>query len=288
LNLHILPAIGDSLIRDIEPRHVENLVQAKMKTQLRPRTIRNMLIVLQSIFSLAMDNDVVDRSPVRKKHRPEVSRTDKPTWTPEQVRSNEVPEKFRALFTAAALTGLRIGELLALQWKHVDFENRTLRIVQSLWYGELVEPKTKASNRTVLFGEQLGKVLTHHLEQSGRIGPNDFVFCDSGGTPLIADVLRRDVLYPAIERLRLPRLSRSAGFHAFRHSAASFINAQTGNLKLAQKLLGHSEISTTADIYTHTTDESEREATLALERAIFGDLFPICSLQGTGNKEWSA
>ena len=162
---------------------------------------------------------------------------------PKQVRSiiNEVPEKFRALFTVAALTGLRIGEVLALQWKHVDFENRTLRIVQSLWYGELVEPKTKASNRTVLFGELLAKVLTRHLEQSSRIGPNDFVFCDSDGVPLNPDVLRRDVLYPAIERLRLPRLSRSAGFHAFRHSAASFINAQTGNLKLAQRLLGHSE-----------------------------------------------
>jgi len=179
---------------------------------------------------------------------------------------------------------LRIGELLALQWKHVDFENRTLRIVQSLWYGELVEPKTKASNRTVLFGELLGKVLTGHLEQSGRIRPIDFVFCNSDGTPLNADVLRRDVLYPAIERLRLPRLSRSAGFHAFRHSAASFINAQTGNLKLAQRLLGHSEISMTADICPHTTDEVEREAALALERAIFGDLFPTCSQKGTGTR----
>src|SRR5437763_8205308 len=119
------PQVSDSLIREIEPRHVENLVQSKMKTRLSARTIRNMLVVLQSIFSLALDNDVIDRSPVRKKHRPEVPRTDKPTWTPEQVRSiiNEVPEKFRALFTVAALTGLRIGELLALQWKHVDFEN---------------------------------------------------------------------------------------------------------------------------------------------------------------------
>ena len=63
-----------------------------------------------------------------------------------------------------------------------------------------------------------------------------------------------------------------------------FINAQTGNLKLAQRLLGHSEISTTADICPHTTDEVEREAGLALERAIFGDLFPTCSQKGTGTR----
>ena len=76
-----------------------------------------------------------------------------------------------------------------------------------------------------------------------------------------------------LDRLGIPRHSRSAGFHTFRHSVGSFINAETGNLKLAQKLLGHSNLSTTADIYTHTTQESEREAALAVERAIYGDLF---------------
>ena len=81
------------------------------------------------------------------------------------------------------------------------------------------------------------------------------------------------MLYPALDRLGIPRNSRSAGFHTFRHSVGSFINAQTGNLKLAQKLLGHSNLSTTADIYTRTSEESEREAALAVERAIYGNLF---------------
>jgi integrase len=87
------------------------------------------------------------------------------------------------------------------------------------------------------------------------------------------DARRRDVLYPAVDRLGIPRSSRSAGFHIFRHSVGSFVNAQTGSLKLAQKLLGHSNLSTTADIYTHTSEESEREATVAVERAIYGNLF---------------
>jgi integrase len=89
-------------------------------------------------------------------------------------------------------------------------------------------------------------------------------------------VLRKDVLYPTLDRLRIPRTSRMSGFHAFRHSAGSIVNAQTGNLKLAQKLLGHSNLSTTADIYTHVYTESEREAALAVEQAIFGTV-PRCS-----------
>jgi integrase len=60
------------------------------------------------------------------------------------------------------------------------------------------------------------------------------------------------------------------------------VNAETGNLKLAQKLLGHSNLSTTADVYTHTSAEDERKAALALERAIYGNLFP--TVPETGNK----
>jgi integrase len=60
------------------------------------------------------------------------------------------------------------------------------------------------------------------------------------------------------------------------------INNRTGNLKLAQNLLGHSNLSTTADVYTHTSTEAQREASEILEQAVFGNLFPICSQKGTG------
>ena len=65
------------------------------------------------------------------------------------------------------------------------------------------------------------------------------------------------------------------------------VEERAGRLKLAQKLLRHSNLSTTADTYTHTSRESEREAAIALERAYFSDdLFPIFSQLGTGNSYW--
>lgn len=81
--------------------------------------------------------------------------------------------------------------------------------------------------------------------------------------------------YPVLDGLGISRASRSSGFHTFRHSAASIVNQQTGNLKLVQRLLGHSNLSTKADVYTHTSNEAEREAALALEQAIDGDLFSV-------------
>ena len=273
LGQHITPILGELSLTDIAPLHIEQLLQSKLT--LSPKTRRNLVGLLQGILSLALDDDLIEKSPVRNRHKPAVTIREKPVWTSEQVRSiiASVPERYRALFACAALTGARLGELLGLQWKHIDFDGRKLRIAQSLWHGRLVTPKTQGSFRTVLFGAALGMALTNHLKNSQHIGPEDFVFSKSDGSTLDPDGSRRDVLYPALDRLGIPRDKRSAGFHTFRHSVGSLINAQTGNLKLAQKLLGHSNLSTTADIYTHTSHESEREAALAVERAIYGDLF---------------
>jgi integrase len=110
--------------------------------------------------------------------------------------------------------------------------------------------------------------LRDRWNDSTHRGADDFVFCDSAGSPHCADVLRRDVLYPTLDRIGIPRSKRNAGFHTFRHSVASFINRETGNLKLAQKLLGHANINITSDVYTHTSAKEDREAALAVERVI--------------------
>jgi integrase len=278
LDRHLLPALGGIRLAEIAPLHLEELLSAKTKSGASPKTVCNLVGLLQGIFSLAVDNDLIPRSPVRVSHKPVLKRKERPVWTAEQVHAivTETPEHLRALIICVALIGVRLGELLGLKWKHVDFEMRMLQIQQSLWKGQLVTPKTDGSIRTIRFGEVLARVLTDHMQTSQHIGPEDFVFCKPDGSPYHPDVLRKDVLYPALDRLRIPRISRMSGFHAFRHSAGSIVNAQTGNLKLAQKLLGHSNLSTTADIYTHVYTESEREAALAVEQAIFGTV-PSCS-----------
>ena len=129
-------------------------------------------------------------------------------------------------------------------------------------------------------------MLEEHFKNAVHREPNDFVFCKSDGSSLHPDVLRKDVLYRILDRLRVERTSGALGFHTFRHSVASILNASTGNLKVAQKLLGHSTVEMTADVYTHVSAEAEREGTLAVERAIYGDLFP--NLFPTGNKTSNA
>ncbi len=290
LKLHILPAFGDSPLRDVIPLQIENFVQSKLKSGLSSKTARNLLVLLQGIFSLALDDDLIEKSPIRERHKPVVERVEKPVWSPKQVKQilENVPERYGVFFQVLALTGVRAGEILGLQWKHVDLTKEQMRIEQSLWRGQLIAPKTKGSIRTINLGAVLVSALKRHREAAECKKPNDFVFCKKDGFPFDPDVLRKDVLYPTLDRLGISRPSGASGFHAFRHSVGSLINAQTGNLKLAQNLLGHSTINMTADVYTHVSRESEREAAQAVERAIYGDLFPICSQVGNGNKSAAA
>lgn len=267
------------------PLHIEKLLQTRLEGGSSPKTVRNLVGLLQSIFSLAVDNDLIARSPVRNRHKPRVVRCEKPVWTPEQLKLivDSVPQAYRSLFQCAMLTGARLGELLGLQWKHIDFDAQTLAIRQALWEGELVTPKTEGSVRVIYFGPSLLAALVTQKQNSNHNSPDDFVFCKEDGSVLNPDVLRRDVLYPTLDRIGITRTRRAAGFHTFRHSAATIVNQKTGNLKLVQKLLGHSNLSTTADVYTHTSADADRRAALALEQAIFGDLFQVVPRFGTWN-----
>jgi len=284
----ILPALGELKLTEITPLHIESFVRVKSaaNSKLHPKTVLNMLRLVQGIFSVAVDNDLLERSPVRRKHRPAVPRSEKTAWTPEQVRAilDEIPLEHRPVFVCLALTGLRAGELLALKWNHVSIEAGELRVEQSLWNRQIVAPKTESSRASIWFDDVLRRALSELRKRSHHTDPEDFIFCKTDGSPLNPDVLRRDVLYPALHRLRIPQSKGASGFHAFRHTAGSVIEERTGRLKLAQKLLRHSTVSTTADTYTHTSRESERGAAVALERAYFGDLFPVVPDSGTGNK----
>ena len=118
---------------------------------------------------------------------------------------------------------------------------------------QLVPPKTAGSARTIYFGDVLAGVLEEHFQNAAHREPHDFVFCKTDGSPLHPEVVRKDVLYPILDRLAVERTSGASGFHTFRHSVASILNAFTDNLKQAQKLLGHSSVEMTADVYTHTS-----------------------------------
>jgi integrase len=132
------------------------------------------------------------------------------------------------------LTSLRIGELLSIQWKDIDWTNAKLRITRNVWRGH-VQASTKTGAVIVRhLPAVLVATLRMHRQQSKFAQPEDYVFPRADGAVMDADSLRRTVLYPAMDRVGIDRGYRTHGFHIFRHSAGSIVRAQTGDMKLAQ------------------------------------------------------
>lgn len=117
----------------------------------------------------------------------------------------QIPTEFRCLFICVALTGIRLGELLSLKWKYVDIEAKRMQIAHSLWKRQLVSPKTTHGEHSIPIGDVLADSFAEHLKNSPFTSPEDFVFCKKEGKSLNPDVLRKDVLYPVLDRLNIPR-----------------------------------------------------------------------------------
>jgi integrase len=136
----------------------------------------------------------------------------------------------------------------------------TLSITHRLCRSCLGPPKTKKSRAKIQLASELVEELADRQEASGFNSPEDFIFCRLDGAPLDPDYLRREVLYPAMDRAGIKRGARTHGFHILRHTAASLLHERTHDLKGVQEFLRHSQIGTTADIYVHQSPTVVRKA----------------------------
>jgi integrase len=118
----------------------------------------------------------------------------------------------------------------------------------------------------------LKHVLQQHFTLTLYSQPQDFVFCRADGSPQEPDHIRNCVLYPALDKAGVPRQKWASGHHMFRHSAGSVLYAVTGDLKKTQEQLGHADIQTTANIYTHVDLKQKHQSAEALETALVADI----------------
>lgn len=195
----------------------------------------------------------------------------------------EVPEQLRVLYNLAIFSGLRKGELLALQWSDVDFENDTIRVSKavSVVAGKQIckEPKTKNSRRTVAIPHFLtlrlrelrASQLKYRLSMGDYWQGENWIFTQDNGrmmnyaTPYQAmqDILKR---YNSgrPEETQLPLIP----FHGLRHTSATLLIASKQDVRTVSSRLGHAQASTTMNIYAHALQESDKKAASALENML--------------------
>lgn len=196
-------------------------------------------------------------------------------------RLQNEPIKYRAAITFDLLAGLRRGELLGISWDAVDFENQTVSILQTLNYtpedGTYFDtPKNKSSKRPLKISrlaldllEQLRQWQTEQAEKLGDVwdNANNLVFTNDCGGPIHPDTLTKWFTH-FCKRADLKQVH----VHSLRHTFASLMIADGTPLVVVSRRLGHAQVSTTANIYSHVIASAEEKAAQIGDR--FADVIP--------------
>jgi integrase len=166
-------------------------------------------------------------------------------------------EPWRSLFILLAMTGLRAGEALGLQWNDVDFDHHCIHVRRSAWQGRVQSTKSRASAAPITLPSPLAAVLREYQKQ-WKANPEGFLFVTRNGRAPSSNKVVEYQLWPILDALNIPR----CGLHAFRHSVASFIVDAGYGPEVAQRQLRHTDTRTTMG-YIHVRGTEQAMADVA-------------------------
>jgi integrase len=243
---HILPELGKLRLDQIGPENQQVFVNSLQGAS--RKTVLNILSTISSMLDTAKNWGYSAREiELTKLVLPERNSCVAPHFTRSQVESilNLAEQPWRTLFIVLALTGMRAGEVLGLQWADIDFDHRCIHIRRSAWYGKVQSTKSTTSAAPVTMPEKLASVLSEYQKQ-WKSNAQGFLFTTRNDRPPSSNKVVAYQLWPILDALGISR----CGLHAFRHSVASFIVDAGYSPEVAQKQLRHTD-SRTTQVYIH-------------------------------------
>jgi len=268
LRVHLIPALGDLPLREISRGQIQELLNAKLAQGLAWETVHHMQCALSKILGTAVEWEYIEANTVRMTRLPRRSRVRaRAVLTPVQLRLlvARLPEPSRSLVLLLMLTGMRIGEVLALRWRNVDLVSGLLRVEETVYDGHFDEPKSKHSVRLVPLGPLAISLLTGRCRQKVD-DATSLVFSSRKGTILDRRTLLARQLKPAAQALGLGGVT----WHLLRHSNATLHDSLGTPLGTVQALLGHSSSEITRQVYLHSLAADRRAAAEKLEMHLIG------------------
>jgi len=277
LKKHLLPRFKAQRLCDFNRPEIQFFILDKLQKGYAWEMGKRLLGLLSKIFATAVEWCYLTENPAHSIKMPErtLKRPHSPLSAAEVQRLlvalNE-PERTFALI--GILTGLRLGELLALRWGRIDFGGSILRVEESCYLGHFGTPKTRSSRRAVALSPAAVRALAAHRSCCIETTTESLVFGGADGQPRKADQLR-DLLKQACRRAGI----REIDFHTLRHTHSTLLHATGAPLKVAQAQLGHSSMAMTLGVYTHAIPNAQQEAVAKID----GVLFPNVPNSGVGD-----
>ena len=271
-------------LRELEARHLQ-MFYSEMLRKIKPNTVIHYHAIIHSALKYAVKTDMLVQNVADKVDRPK-----KNSFQPVFLSAEEMQEMFEALrgtklelpVLVAAFYGFRRGEVLGLKWDAIDFERGTISVIRTVTTitldGKQTEieqqsAKTKSSLRTLpLIGSfreyflQVKEAQELNKQVCGNCYNHEydgFVFVDELG-----ERMRANYLTSAFPKFLESHGLRRMRFHDLRHSCASLLLANGVPLKHIQEWLGHSDFTTTANIYAHLDYKSKITSAQAMETGL--------------------
>lgn len=236
------------LVREFGRRKIESITTQDIDLWISGyggsnRTRQKYLVCLGSIFKRAMKVYGLPRNPADLVERPRVRRAAKiDVLRPEEVlalvRAAE-SDQDAAIFHTAAFAGLRMGELLALRWRDVDFTRRTIHVRENWTQGETTTPKG-GTERAVPMAEEVAERLARLGQRQHFTTDDDLVFC----TPLGQHVGYKSLKERYRAALRAADLREDFRFHNLRHTFGSTVIRHADSREVME-WMGHADLTTT-------------------------------------------
>lgn len=266
---NIQKVIGKKLLSEVKPIHCQKIFTNMAEEGYRTSTIYQTRISLFNMFEFAKENDVIINNPCKKSVKSDMG---KPSEKKEAL-SIEVQKRFLEYaegqgyenqFRFVLQTGLRTGELVGLKWEDIDFENKTLKVQRSMEYRYSVgvwrvgEPKSKSGYRTIPLTDEAIRILKEQKEKNKKIKViskewAEQVFLCRKGEP-IKNSTYDTALFKICDKAEIKRFS----MHVLRHTFATRCIEGGMMPKTLQKILGHSNIGITMNLYVHITEEEKQ------------------------------
>ncbi len=274
LRHHLLPTLGGLRLSELSRDRVRTLVADRAAVGLARGSLAGIVATLRAICNNAIEEGRMTQNPAARLGRFYRGQTEKEgrqadaftEWELALVlktAERDCPEQFDLIATAA-WTGMRLGEVLGLQWPDIDFEGRFIEVRRTVyWRGKGLQtssPKSGKGRRVVIPQvlaarlRQRRDILTAHAALEGR-EPSVWAFPNRAGKPHDSVNLLKRTWYPLLAKAGLRRLS----FHALRHTYSSLLIQRGESLAFIKQQLGHASIQTTVDVYGHLVPGDNRE-----------------------------